>query len=188
MSSSAFAAASEWVIAWEGGYTNDAGDPGNWTGGAVGAGTLLGTKYGISAAAFPTMDIPNLTVQEAQILYAANYWTPVAGDSLPAALAMIVFDGAVNSGVSQSAEWLQVVLGVTEDGAIGPETLAAVAAYQPNEPTTMSAVAALCFETLAQRVAANGCDPNFGVFGLGWSRRTSALALQAATMLQGATA
>ncbi|MGH7118159.1 MAG: glycoside hydrolase family 108 protein [Acetobacteraceae bacterium] len=165
-----------WVIAWEGGYTDDAGDPGNWTGGAVGAGQLLGTKYGISAAAYPTMDIPNLTEAEAALLYARDYWTPVQGDSLPPALTMVVFDGAVNSGAAQSAEWLQVVLGVTMDGVIGPETLAAAAAYQP-EP------AELCWEVLAQRIAANGCDPNFAVFGLGWSRRTSALAFQAATML-----
>lgn len=165
-----------WILNWEGGYSDDAGDPGNWTGGAVGVGTLEGTKYGISAAAFPTIDIPNLTVQEAQVLYAANYWTPIQGDQLPAALAMVVFDGAVNSGVAQSGEWLQLVLGVTTDGIIGPETLAAVASYPNGMPE-------LAWEVLAQRVAANGCDPDFETYGLGWSRRTSALAFQAASML-----
>lgn len=170
-----FQACVSWVISWEGGYSNDAGDPGNWTGGAVGAGQLLGTKYGISASAYPTMDIPNLTVAEAQVLYARDYWTPIQGDALPPALAMVVFDGAVNSGVVQSAQWLQLVLGVTTDGDIGPETLAAATAYPSGTPE-------LCWEALAQRVAANGCDTNFSVFGLGWSRRTSALAFQAAGM------
>ncbi|MGH7161114.1 MAG: glycosyl hydrolase 108 family protein, partial [Acetobacteraceae bacterium] len=137
---------------------------------------LLGTKYGISAAAYPTMDIPNLTVAEAQILYARDYWTPIQGDRLPQALAMVMFDGAVNSGVAQSGQWLQVVLGVAMDGVIGPETLGAVGAYA-------NGVGELCWEVLAQRVAANGCDPDFPTFGLGWSRRTSALAFQAAAML-----
>lgn len=176
MSSVVFARSVAWVVGWEGGYTDDPGDPGNWTGGAIGVGSLLGTKYGISAAAYPTMDIPNLTVAEAQMLYARDYWTPIRGDRLTSALAMVVFDGAVTSGVAQSGQWLQVVLGVTMDGVIGPETLAAAGAY-PNGN------AELCWEVLAQRVAANGCDPNFNVFGLGWSRRTSALAFQAAAML-----
>jgi lysozyme family protein len=35
----------------EGGYSNNAADPGNWTGSAIGSGELRGTKYGISAAA-----------------------------------------------------------------------------------------------------------------------------------------
>ncbi|MGH7068179.1 MAG: glycoside hydrolase family 108 protein [Acetobacteraceae bacterium] len=176
MSSVAFAQAVAWVIGWEGGYTDDPGDSGNWTGGAIGVGNLQGTKFGISAAAYPTMDIPDLTVAEAQVLYARDYWTPIQGDALPPALAMVVFDGAVNSGVAQSAEWLQVVVGAATDGVIGPATLAAVSAY-PN------GVLELCWEVLAQRVAANGCDPDFPTFGLGWSRRTSALAFQAATML-----
>lgn len=176
MSSAAFSAAVAWVIGWEGGYTNDPGDPGNWTGGAVGQGTLEGTNMGISAAAYPTLDIANLTQAQAEAIYQSDYWTPISGDQLPPALAMVVFDGAVNSGVSQSAQWLQVVVGATTDGQIGPETLAAVAAYANGVPE-------LCWEVLAQRVAANGSDPNFGVFGLGWSRRTSALAFQAAGLI-----
>ncbi|MDA8049034.1 MAG: hypothetical protein M0002_03340 [Rhodospirillales bacterium] len=176
MSTPAFDAAVAWVIAWEGGWQDDPGDPGNWTGGAVGAGKLNGTKYGISAAAYPTMDIANLTEAEARLIYARDYWTPIEGDQLPPALAMIVFDGAVNSGVAQSAVWLQVVVGAATDGVIGPETLAAVKAWQ-RTPTD------LCAEVLAERVAANGMDPDFNVFGLGWSRRTAALAFQAARMI-----
>ena len=180
MSSAAFGAAVTWVIGWEGGYTDDPGDPGNWTGGAIGSGQLLGTNMGISAASYPTLDIPNLTEAQAEALYEQDYWTPIQGDALPPALAMVVFDGAVNSGVSQSVQWLQVVLGVTTDGALGPLTLAAVNAYPNGVPE-------LVWETLAQRVAANGCDPNFATFGLGWSRRTSALAFEAAGLSQTTT-
>lgn len=158
-----FQTAVSWIIAWEGGYTGNAGDPGNWTGGKVGAGTLRGTKYGISAAAYPTADIANLTVADAQVLYERDYWTPIQGDALPPALAMVVFDGAVNSGVSQSAQCLQAPLGVTPDGVIGPATLGAVS-------KCALGATELCWEVLAQRIAANGRDPNFPVLGMDWSR------------------
>lgn len=176
MSTAAFEAAFSWVVGVEGDYSDDPGDPGNWTGGAVGSGQCNGTKFGISAAAYPTMDIADLTVAEAQVLYARDYWTPIQGDALPPALALIVFDAAVNSGVSQSATWLQVVVGATTDGTIGPATLAAVKAWQ-------GAAADLCAEVLAQRIAALGDDSDWNTFGLGWSRRCAALAFQAATML-----
>lgn len=37
------------LIGHEAGYSNDRRDPGNWTGGKVGIGTLKGTKFGIAA-------------------------------------------------------------------------------------------------------------------------------------------
>ncbi len=41
----------------EGGLSLDPKDPGNWTGGKVGLGKLLGTKYGIAAASHPGLDV-----------------------------------------------------------------------------------------------------------------------------------
>jgi len=175
-SSTFFETAFNWVIGVEGDYTNDPGDPGNWTGGAVGSGQCNGTKYGISAAAYPTLDIANLTEAEAEAIYLQDYWTPIQGDSLPEALALVVFDAAVNSGVSQSVQWLQVVIGAATDGDLGPETLAAVNGWT-------GGVASLCSEALAQRIAALGDDSDWNTFGLGWSRRCAALAFQAATLL-----
>jgi lysozyme family protein len=57
-----------------------------------------------------------------------QYWHAVRGDDLPAGLDYVVFDGAVNSGPSRSAKWLQQALGVTADGHIGSVTLAAAQA------------------------------------------------------------
>lgn len=174
--SAAFDCAIAVVLAYEGGYTDDPGDPGNWTGGAVGVGTLEGTNYGISAAAYPTLDIPNLTEAAAEGIYQRDYWVPIQGDQMPLALALVTLDGAVNSGVSQSAKWLQIVLGVTVDGDIGPETLGAVSAWP-------GALATLCSETLAERLCSLAQDADFSTFGLGWSRRVIALGFQAAALL-----
>ncbi|HUC16979.1 MAG TPA: glycosyl hydrolase 108 family protein [Acetobacteraceae bacterium] len=176
VSSTPFETAFNWVVGVEGDYTNDPGDPGNWTGGAVGSGQCNGTKYGISAASYPTLDIANLTEAEAEAIYQRDYWTPIQGDSLPQALALVIFDAAVNSGVSQSVQWLQVVIGATTDGNLGPETLAAMNGWTGGADS-------LCSEVLAQRIAALGDDSNWNTFGLGWSRRCAALAFQAATLL-----
>jgi lysozyme family protein len=97
-----FEIALEFTLKWEGGYTNHPSDPGNWTGGRMGAGTLKGTNYGISAASFPSLDIKNLTLEEVAKIYREKYWVPVAEAGVPFPASMAVFDFAVNSGVSRA--------------------------------------------------------------------------------------
>ena len=59
MTAPTFAAWTAWLAFLgpeEGTLSLDPTDTGNWTGGAVGRGTLVGTKYGISAASYPTLE------------------------------------------------------------------------------------------------------------------------------------
>lgn len=116
----------DFVLQHEGGFQNRADDPGNWTGGRVGKGTLVGTRYGISAASYPTLDIKNLIVAQAANIYRRDYYAASGCDLLPYPLALTVFDACVNQGVPWSTHELQKVLGVPADGKIGPVTLAAV--------------------------------------------------------------
>ena len=97
-----FSTAFAFTVGEEGSFTNNQADPGNWTGGACGVGQCNGTNFGISAAAYPNLDIATLTISQAQSIYRQNYWNPVQGDKLPLPLAMVGFDAAVNSGVGQS--------------------------------------------------------------------------------------
>jgi lysozyme family protein len=166
------------VIGEEGGFTADAADPGNWTGGRVGAGALRGTKFGISAAAYPTLDIEHLTLDDARAIYRRDYWERVRGDDLPPPLALLAFDAAVNNGVDRAARWLQAAVGVAEDGMIGPATLAAVAARAGEG-------ARLCAEFLAQRMVFMAALPTWRSFGLGWARRLCALPYESMTMTGG---
>jgi lysozyme family protein len=166
------------VVGHEGGYDATPADPGNWTGGAVGRGDLRGTKFGISAAAYPTLDIATLTPEQAQAIYRRDYWDRIGGDALPPPLALLVFDAAVNNGVDRAIRWLQLAAGVAEDGRLGPATLAAVAA---------GTGAALCAEFMAQRLAFMAALPTWRVFGLGWARRLCALPYESLAMT-GATA
>lgn len=165
------------VVGHEGGYDATEGDPGNWTGGRVGDGQLRGTKFGISAAAYPTLDIANLALADAQAIYRRDYWDPVAGDRLDPPLALLVFDAAVNNGRGRAARWLQDAVGAVADGMIGDQTLAAVGAY-----VAAHGGAALCGEFMAQRLAFMAALPSWRLFGLGWARRLCALPYQSLTM------
>ena len=66
---SAFEQAFAIVVGHEGTFCAERRDPGNWSGGAVGKGELRGTRFGISAAAYPTEDIANLTCAAAERIY-----------------------------------------------------------------------------------------------------------------------
>ena len=142
----------EFTLRCEGGYTNNAADPGNWTGGAVGQGTCKGTNFGISAAAYPDLDIINLTRDGAGAIYRRDYWTPLRCGEMPYPVALVVFDTGVNLGVGYAAHQLQHVLDVTPDGVIGPETLAALGKRTVSDVVQSYLVGrTLAYMTLAQR-------------------------------------
>src|SRR5215471_2909318 len=121
-----FLRAFELLIGHEGDFTDDARDPGNWTAGKRGEGQLKGTKYGISAASYPTLDIKNLTLDQAREICERDYWAKAGCPDLPPRLAFAVFDAAVNNGVGRAVRWLQAAVRADQDGAYGPATKAAV--------------------------------------------------------------
>lgn len=123
--SSAFLAAVTMTLQHEGGFQCVRTDRGNWTSGQIGVGELRGTNRGISAMRYPTENIRGMTEARATELYHRDYWCVVRGDELPPAIAVGVFDFAVNSGPARAIPELQRVLGVAADGVLGPVTLAA---------------------------------------------------------------
>jgi lysozyme family protein len=69
-----------------------------------------------------------------------------------------VFDFAVNSGVSRASKYLQSMVGVTQDGVIGPKTIAAAKAYLGVRLTDM-------------RLGFLKGLPTWVTFGRGWANR-----------------
>lgn len=112
--------------AHEGGFQDNPKDRANWTGGQVGVGTLVGTKYGITTLDMPGVSIRDLTPQQAASYYSANYWKPLYSQINDQLLANKLFDIGVLFGVGTAVKLLQGVLGLTTDGAFGPNTLSAV--------------------------------------------------------------
>jgi lysozyme family protein len=149
-------------------------DRGNWTGGECGKGELRGSKYGISAAAYPSLDIASLSRERAAEIYQRDYWKAVACDKLRPALGLLAFDSAVNNGPARAVKFLQSTVGAAPDGQIGPATLGAIDAAE-----RAHGGAALCIEFMAQRTFLMGSLPTWRAFGLGWSRRLAALPYEA---------
>jgi len=171
----AFERAFTFVIDNEGGYTANSADPGNWTGGKCGAGECRGTNWGISAAAYPQLDIRALTEAKAGEIYRRDYWDRAGCRQLLPPLALLVFDAAVNNGVGRAVRWLQAVLGVPQDGVIGPAMLAALEKRGRQDT-------ALCAEFQARRLVFMTGLPTWRTFGAGWARRLSTLPFQAVQM------
>lgn len=91
------------------------------------------TKYGISQAAYPNVDIRNLTEQQARDIYKRDYWDRVRGDDITSQLiAENVFDTAVNMGVRTTSRLVQKMLEIDPaDGIIGSASLGVI--NQQNE-------------------------------------------------------
>ena len=83
------------------------------------------TRFGISQTQNPNLDVASLTVADATDYYRHNYYSPACCDDLPWPIGVLVFDSAVNQGEGTAERLLQAALGVTVDGVIGPQTLAA---------------------------------------------------------------
>ena len=150
---SEFGGAFEALIGHEGGYVDHPDDPGGET------------KYGISKRSYPEVNIAGLTLDEAKAIYRRDYWDRVRADKLPPELRSILFDAAVNAGVSQSRKWLQRAAGVRDDGVIGPITLAAIADSNPHQ---------IASNFLGQRLKHMTDLKQWDQFGRGWARRIAA--------------
>ena len=161
------------IVGEEGGLSTNPADPGNWTGGACGRGVCRGTRFGIAAADHPDLDIASLSLEEARTIYQTSYWDPVHGSDLPSPLALLVFDAAVNCGVTRAVRWLQTAARCPADGTMGEQTLAAIAA--------VSNGAGLCAEFQALRLTWMAALPTWRVFGLGWARRLCSLSYASIT-------
>lgn len=83
------------------------------------------TKYGISQAAYPGLDIASLTKADAIAIYKRDYWDKAQCEEIPYPLDIMLFDTAVNHGVTKAVKILQESLGIAADGVIGQETRAA---------------------------------------------------------------
>jgi lysozyme family protein len=172
-SADAFAVWCAFLAPTEGGFSDVSYDPGNWTGGAVGAGELKGTKFGIAASSHPNLDIANLTMEQADVLRKSEYWDKINGDGLPPPVAFLLADAAYGSGPPTAAKQFQAMLGVGEDGVIGPVTIAAAKALiaKPSTYALPSGLDDLLCEFNSRRLLFEAALKNWGDAEGGWTRR-----------------
>jgi len=84
------------ILELEGGYVDHPSDPGG------------ATKYGISQRSYPKVDIKNLTRQQATEIYKRDYWNRVIQRVDDPRMRIMVFDSAVNHGLSRALNWYSI--------------------------------------------------------------------------------
>ena len=146
------------LLQHEGGFSDHAADPGGKT--------RFGITEAVAREAGYRGDMRELPLDLAKRIYKDRYWDAVRAEELPEAIRYTVFDAAVNSGPRQAIRWLQRAVGVRDDGVIGPITLSAVRATDPQ---------ALLRRMLSARLRLMTDLPTWPTFGRGWARRIADL-------------
>lgn len=160
-----FLPAFEKMIVAEGGYVNHkvAGDRGgqtyagisrnnwpNWSGWAI-----------LDAGGEPQADL-------VRGFYRANFWTAMRLEEVKdQRVAEMLFDFGVNAGLTVAVKLAQIVVGATPDGRIGPKTLAALNAADPDKFVLAYTLAKIArYRDIVTR------DKSQRVFLLGWINRS----------------
>ena len=162
-----------YTVGQEGGFTKDPNDAGNWTGGTIGSGQLKGTKFGISAASYPNVDIENLTIDQAKAIYQKDYWTKYNYDKITSQLiSSKCFDMTVNMG-GTAPYLIQLALkaytqnNITIDGQIGTETIIALnASNEMNLFFGLEVASGVYYWTLV-----NKANSKLKIYFNGWIKR-----------------
>lgn len=108
----------------EGGETTDSGGHTNY-----------GVTQSLYDAVSPSLGLPKKNVRdlkygEVSKVYEEEFYKKPKIDRLPSEkLQGLVFDYAVNAGAGNAIKRLQKIVGTTEDGSIGKQTISAVKAY-----------------------------------------------------------
>lgn len=144
------------LIGHEGGYVNHPNDPGGETNWGITLRTAREAGY--------TGTMRALTRQEAKAIYREAYWNRSKADQYDGAIAFQLFDAAVNHGIGQGIRFLQRAVGVADDGAVGPVTLAAVRAMSVTDVLARFNAERLDFYTKLT---------TWPTFGKGWARRVA---------------
>lgn len=166
-----FDAAFDRLIGHEGKFSNDRRDRGNWSSGTIGIGRLIGTKYGLAGMTYPSLDIENLTLEDAKAIYKRDWWDAIAANNLPPAIVFQLWDTAINSGMDRAKKLLQQAVGVTPDGKFGKQTHAAIESTHVNDVLLRFNGYRLLFMTDIS---------TWPTYGKGWARRVANNLLYAA--------
>jgi lysozyme family protein len=153
-----FPACLAFTLKEEGGFSDNADDPGGITNKGITLRTFQAFQHGATAD-----DLRVISDAAVATIYRREYWTVMGCDNLPAGVDLCVFDFGVTAGPARSVGYLQVVTGVRRDGVDGAVTQAAAAKLSPS--LVISKLAGL------QRAHYRAL-PQYEEFGKGWEDRT----------------
>lgn len=141
------------LMGHEGGYVNDPNDPGGET------------KWGVSKRSYPSLNIKDLTKDDAKAIYRRDFWDRIHGDKLHDGVAYQLADFAYHSGIETALRNYQRSLGVADDGNWGP-----VSQRAATERAETDQIMALNAERLDFMTRLS----TWSNYGKGWARRIAA--------------
>jgi len=161
----------------EGGYVNDPDDPGgetykgvsrknwpDWLGWICIDSLKKMGNFPVAPKTPDEIEIDNQLQYEVKTFYYQNFWIPIHGDAIDnQQVAESIFDFAVNAGVETSVELAQKTVGSDVDGAIGPNTLKAINAFDPAH-----FVAAFAVEKIRKYIRIIAKRPTSKKYFTGW--------------------
>lgn len=159
-----------YVLAHEGGFSNDPDDPGGATNFGIIQKTLDAWNEKHHEAGFPA-SVRELTVDQAAEIYRANYWRFDGLDDQRVATKL--FDMVVNMGMIAAVKLTQEALndlgaGLTLDGRYGPRTEATINYVAPE-----SMLQLLCAASADHYQALAAWRPASQKFLKGWLKRAA---------------
>jgi lysozyme family protein len=171
----------------EGGLSMRPDDAGNWTGGARGIGMLVGSKFGVTAAALAryrgqrpssitASAMAALTIEEAADIAVSIYFVGGGFDVLPwDRVAASIFDMSWGTGPRQCAKLVQRMIGAEPDGHFGTNSVAAYTGWRsPRTEEDASRQWGAVRNAFYDQIAANeGPNDPDRVFLKGWKNRTA---------------
>lgn len=172
------------IKAWAGAYSGASSDPGNWTGGQVGSGRLVGSMYdvtpqvlarhrGISIDSITVAVMKSVTPEESADIAQSAFYVAPHFDTLtwaPATAALLDFGWG--SGPGQATKSMQRLVGADADGVLGDNTRKAYNAWLV-KLGDVAAMDAMCqmrvdfYEMICQS------NPSLSIYLQGWKNRTN---------------
>jgi lysozyme family protein len=163
------------LMVHEGGWSNDAADKGG------------PTKYGVILKEWiakgwdkdgdndvDVNDLKLITLEDAARIAKPYYWDKVGGDTIRnQSFAEMLADFAYNSGVGTASKKLQKLLGLKEDGVIGPVTIAKVNSVNQEDLFNKFKQIRINFY-----LAIVNSNPSQKVFLKGWMNRINSFTFQ----------
>lgn len=167
---------------WEGKMSRDPNDAGNWSSGLRGVGTLLGSNYGVTGRVWATYkgvdvsavtmaDIEAITLGDAVNVSVKLFYQGPGLDRLPwSRVTASLLDFGWGTGPVTAVKQMQDLLDLTQDGQIGPATIAAFTKrLSRSEEFFAGALWAMREEYYEDLVARR---PSDGMYLSGWDNRS----------------
>lgn len=155
------------VLRAEGGYVDDPADHGGATNQGITQRTFDDWQ---ESHGLPLQSVRLISAEEVAAIYRNHYWRRIHGDDLPPRIDLMVFDTAVQHGVSRASKWLQAVVMSPVDGVVGYKTL-----YAVNDYVMRNQIKVMIDDYMDLRNAFYAGivarDPTQARFRKGWSRR-----------------